>query len=688
MLVPAPGAAAALSKCVPGESALSHSQLRCTSDAGRVVALRQFVIALNGGGTHLDSTVDSVAALEMRVIGAGDATWNAANPRWKPLFNRIRSDLKRDLRPAAEAQASATASLWDRELAAHLSAARIDTLLGFFRSPAGRRYLALQQRLNALESGAISGMFSGLAGGGSTVGTIPPAPPASRAVLQQRKHLLELCWARLTFPILGAASDKRPRVDSVAFGSLWDNSMQLVATTKGPVVDRLQRQYGADLPRFAAFERSPAAVELLAVYGAAVKESMIHANDAGNPLGAALRRSVARHAAAWKAAYRAAQSSAPTNRAASRSSEASAPSLEPGAVPPGTITTAEPWKKGGIVRRLAALPNAPFVNGLAFSPDGSQLAVATATRINIWSVHSGRVLHTLADDIGLSLAARTLRFSPNGRYLATCQARSWQGGVIVRIWSTRTWSYVRGIKGPHGCESIAFTPDSRSMLVAETTIGLPSDESLVAYDTRTWLKVWAIRTGSFYVHTLAVSPSGTLAAIGGRVLNPSTPDRNAPTPTFGTPPLPDMFLIAIVDLRTHELLRTIRHTVDEGFGNLAWRPDAPILATIGTQAPDDRDMDGDADALEIFNVDTGQRIALEMLNKPGHPSVCYTRDGKYLIESDFTGVGVGWGLRIWTGNHGSLVHVLRGDFGDLACSSNGHLFATSNEGWVSIFELR
>jgi hypothetical protein len=216
---------------------------------------------------------------------------------------------------------------------------------------------------------------------------------------------------------------------------------------------------------------------------------------------------------------------------------------------------------------------------------------------------------------------------------------------------------------------------------------VPAEESLIAYDTSTWQEIWGIRTGTFYVHTLAVSPDGTLAAIGGRVLNPASWNRSGPAPTFGTPPLANMSLIGIVDLRTHKLVRTIEHTVDQTFGSLDWKPDGPVLATIGSQSSDNREFVGSADAVEIINVHTGQRIARETL-KPGHSSIRYTRDGRYLIESDSTALRVGWGLRVWTGDHGSLVQVLPGEFDHLAVSRNGRLLATDDSGWVSIFELR
>lgn len=565
-----------------------------------------------------------------------------------------------------------------------MSATSIDELLGFYRSPTGRRYLAFQQRLNALESGAISATILGLASGGSNDQGIPPEPPPSQALIEQRKHLLEQSWTRLT---LGAALSGNARIDSNSLKSQWDTSMRFAAATKGPALDELQRQYGADLARFAAFHRTPAAMALLVVYATVAKDGATRLKATGNPVGVALLRSVAQHSAAWMAAYNAGRSPAPADHSSSRFGAATTSSLVPGTILRGTITTPEAWKQRAVVRRLASLPNYPFVNGMDFSPDGSMLAVATADHVNVWAVRGGRLLHTFeAADSGLNLASQAIRFSPNGLYLATCHGRSQDGG-IVRIWSTQTWSYVRDIKGPHGCESLAFTPDNRSMLVAELTTPTSSEESLVAYDTDTDQELWGIRTGTFYVHTLAVSTNGMFAAIGGRVLNPASWNLSGPPPTFGNPPLANMPLIGIVDLRTHKLVRLIPHAVNQTFGNMDWKPDGSLLATIGDRDWDGQKYVGSPDTVAIIDVNTGELVSSETL-KAGHSSIRYTRDGKYLLEGDSTGLRVGWGLRIWTGDHRSLVQTVPGEFDHLAASKDGHLFATDDSGWVSLFELR
>lgn len=107
-------------------------------NANKIVALREAVPGMNDA-TDADSVADLFAPMQMRVIGANDDTWKRDNPNWLPVLHLIRNDLKKDIEPALTAQAAESAIRWDRELAAHLSAAQIDQLLAFYRSDIGRR---------------------------------------------------------------------------------------------------------------------------------------------------------------------------------------------------------------------------------------------------------------------------------------------------------------------------------------------------------------------------------------------------------------------------------------------------------------------------------------------------------------------------------------------------------------------
>lgn len=64
-----------------------------------VMAVREAVQGMNNG-TGVDSVVNLFAPMQMRVIGANDATWKRDNANWASVLQMISNDLKKDLTPA------------------------------------------------------------------------------------------------------------------------------------------------------------------------------------------------------------------------------------------------------------------------------------------------------------------------------------------------------------------------------------------------------------------------------------------------------------------------------------------------------------------------------------------------------------------------------------------------------------
>src|SRR5258708_1891829 len=68
-----------------------------------VIELREAVPGLNDA-SDVDSMLNILAPMQMRVIGANDDTWTRANPNWAPVLQLISGDLKKDLAPALAEQ--------------------------------------------------------------------------------------------------------------------------------------------------------------------------------------------------------------------------------------------------------------------------------------------------------------------------------------------------------------------------------------------------------------------------------------------------------------------------------------------------------------------------------------------------------------------------------------------------------
>jgi WD40 repeat protein/DNA-binding SARP family transcriptional activator len=102
----------------------------------------------------------------------------------------------------------------------------------------------------------------------------------------------------------------------------------------------------------------------------------------------------------------------------------------------------------------------PLVLGMAFSPHGSQLAIATGWEsdhpaVEVRDPRSGERLARLPTDNHV----RSIAFSPDGRLLAGGQA---DGGAL--LWETDGWRQVGTLAlRPTQAEGLAFSPDSRTL---------------------------------------------------------------------------------------------------------------------------------------------------------------------------------------------------------------------------------
>jgi WD40 repeat protein len=104
------------------------------------------------------------------------------------------------------------------------------------------------------------------------------------------------------------------------------------------------------------------------------------------------------------------------------------------------------------------------VTALAFSPDGSLLATASAdTSARVWKASSGKQVARLQIHSG---AVTDVAFSGDGRWLATA------GPASVGIWQTRktgTWpDYFELVRGPAPprLDHVAFSPKGWRLLTA------------------------------------------------------------------------------------------------------------------------------------------------------------------------------------------------------------------------------
>ena len=119
----------------------------------------------------------------------------------------------------------------------------------------------------------------------------------------------------------------------------------------------------------------------------------------------------------------------------------------------------------GAAHRLASPPvyrRAPAVSGLAWSPDGSALAVAAWHEVILRSGDGEQLLGRL---VGESPRVEALAFSPDGRQLAVAGGAPSEYGE-VQLWDVAERKLVRSIKASADCFfGISWSPDGSKVAV-------------------------------------------------------------------------------------------------------------------------------------------------------------------------------------------------------------------------------
>lgn len=150
-------------------------------------------------------------------------------------------------------------------------------------------------------------------------------------------------------------------------------------------------------------------------------------------------------------------------------------------------------------------------NALAFSPDGSLLAVAQAGTgkrgshppVALVDPASGQTVRTIGGD---EFPAKSLAFSPDGSLLAVVS----RTGSDVRLWDTSSWQITRILKAPslYFADQVAFS--------AQGALGAALGERVALWDPGTEEKPVLLKMPSplrtARVETLAFSPDGRLLA--------------------------------------------------------------------------------------------------------------------------------------------------------------------------------
>ncbi len=243
------------------------------------------------------------------------------------------------------------------------------------------------------------------------------------------------------------------------------------------------------------------------------------------------------------------------------------------------------------------------VKSLAFSPDGSTLAAATAgpgaSQVTLWDVGSRARLHELyAGNPSIILA---VGFSPDEETLATASS-----DLGLRRWDVANGELLDS-PGFGGASDVAFSADG-AMIATITSEGI--DERAELFDTATRTSIATFDLASDPAEpdaSVALSPDGHFLAVGG----------------FGP-------IVRIWDVPARKLV----HELDQG-GNgaftLEFSPDGRTLYISGFEP-----------VASLWDVESGAQIGPQLTAGDRRTMIDLSSDGRQLLEIHANGKGAVW----------------------------------------------
>ena len=259
--------------------------------------------------------------------------------------------------------------------------------------------------------------------------------------------------------------------------------------------------------------------------------------------------------------------------------------------------------------------------GLAFSPDGSQLAIGSENAtILLWETNGNNepiILRKHTSNTNKSVSVRNLVFSPNRKMLASGDSDN-----MVQLWDTDAGKLLTTLTGHiNGITALTFSPDGNTLASAS------ADGAVLFWNTET--------NNPLPIHFAEHTPTQRDMAIlnGSNVL--------ASVAYNG--------IITFWDLKTQQKSNIQTKGHSDVLGSLAFSPDGTILARIHQQL------------IQLTDVRTGREIA--RLTEPKNRNVsamAVSPDGKTVALGDYSG-----GICLWNTDTGKMLYM---SFTDMSSS--------------------
>jgi hypothetical protein len=195
------------------------------------------IAPLEPEGVLLRQTVDDAAPDLVKGLDPDNPSWSPASPRWHPVSEFVKSDLRRDVQTALRASTAQVAQSAARVYAGRTSDADMEAVSAYLKSSDGGRYIAFQNELRSVLYSTIASI--------EAQDPVTSEPPADKE-LRQRRQLLHLA---LDYRI--AKDGGGPPAKDLHPGS--ETVLENAVRREGTALDSIFWGYESFLPSFEAF---------------------------------------------------------------------------------------------------------------------------------------------------------------------------------------------------------------------------------------------------------------------------------------------------------------------------------------------------------------------------------------------------------------------------------------------------